>query len=96
MEHKNAMINIPKRNPNIDDYLNMADPEAVRFEGLDYAIVGTDHNGLLVYDYERMIETFIVDSEMTIDEAIEWIDYNVIGVQAGQGFTVLYTQQLIL
>lgn len=90
------MINIPERNPNIDNYLDMADPEAIRFEGLDYAIVGTDHNGFLVYDYDRMIETFVVNSEMTIEEAIEWIDYNVIGVQAGQGFTVLYTQELIL
>jgi hypothetical protein len=90
------MINIPKRNPNIDNYLDMAVPEAIRFEGLDCAIVGTDHNGLLVYDYERMIEIFVVDSGMTIEEAIEWIDYNVIGVDAGQGFTVLYTQELIL
>ena len=89
------MINIPKRNPNIDEYLDMADPEAIRFEGLDYAIVGTDHNGFLVYDYDRMIEQFVVDG-MTIEEAIEWIDYNVMGVQAGQGFTVLYTKELIL
>jgi hypothetical protein len=33
---------------------------------------------------------------MTIDEAIEWIDYNVMGVMGGQGFTVLYTKELIL
>ena len=90
------MINIPKRNPNIDEYLELADPEAIRFEGLDYAIVGTDHNGFLVYDYDRMVETFVVDSEMTVDEAIEWIDYNVMGVMGGQGFTVLYSKELIL
>lgn len=96
MEHKNAMINIPERNPNIDEYLEMADPEAIRFEGLDYAIIGTDHNGFLVYDYDRMIETFVVDSEMSVDEAMEWIDYNVIGTMAGQGFTVVFSKEIIL
>jgi len=76
-------------NPNLDLYLEQADPEAIRFDDLDYAIVGTDNNGLLVYDYDRMIECFIEDSEMTFDEAVEWIDYNVMGVMGGKGFTVL-------
>ena len=82
-------------NPNLDLYLETADPEAIRFDDLDYAIVGTDNNGLLVYDYDRMIECFITDTEMTIDEAIEWIDYNVMGVMGGKGFTVLYSYESI-
>ena len=90
------MINIPKQNPNLDYYLEIADPEAIRFDGLDYAIVGTDHNGLLVYDYDRMVECFMEDSDMTVEEAMEWIDYNVIGTMAGQGFTILYSQEHIL
>ena len=85
-------------NPNkklLDLYLETADPEAIRFDDLDYAIVGTDNNGLLVYDYDRMIECFIADTEMTVDEAIEWIDYNVMGVMGGKGFTVLYSYESI-
>ena len=85
-------------NPNkklLDLYLETADPEAIRFDDLDYAIVGTDNNGLLVYDYDRMIECFMTDSEMTFDEAVEWIDYNVMGVMGGQGFTVLYSNESI-
>ena len=84
-----------KENPNLDFYLEQADPEAIRFDDLDYAIVGTDNNGLLVYDYDRMIECFIADSEMTFDEAVEWIDYNVLGVMAGKGFTILYSAESI-
>lgn len=84
-----------KDNPHLDLYLDTADPEAIRFDGLDYAILGTDHNGLLVYSYDRMIECFITDQDMTLDEAIEWIDYNVIGVMAGKGFTILYTEESI-
>jgi hypothetical protein len=36
------------------------------------------------------------DSDMTVEEAMEWIDYNVIGTMAGQGFTILYSQEHIL
>ena len=74
----------------MEQYLDNADPEAIVFDGLDLAIVGFDHNGLMVYDHRKMLDIFIADG-MTEDEAIEWIDYNVIGTMGGQGFVVLYT-----
>ncbi len=73
----------------IEEYLENADPEAIVFDGLDLAIVGFDHNGLMVYDHQKMVNIFIADG-MTEDEAIEWIDYNVIGTMGGQDFTILY------
>jgi hypothetical protein len=76
-------------NEMIEEYLENADPEAIVFDGLDLAIVGFDHNGLMVYDHQKMVNIFIADG-MTEDEAIEWIDYNVIGTMGGQGFTILY------
>ncbi len=76
-------------NEMIEEYLENADPEAIVFDGLDLAIVGFDHNGLMVYDHQKMVDIFIADG-MTEDEAIEWIDYNVIGTMGGQGFTILY------
>ena len=82
-----------KDNPNIDLYLETADPEAIRFDGLDYAVVGTDNHGWLVYDYDRMIECLMVYSEMSLDETLEWIDYNVLGVMGGDRFTVLYSNE---
>jgi hypothetical protein len=77
----------------IDIYLEAADPEAIRFDGLDDAVVGTDNHGWLVYDYDRMIECLMVYSEMSLDETIEWIDYNVLGVMGGDRFTVLYSNE---
>jgi hypothetical protein len=47
------------------------------------------------------IECFIADDEinegeaMTEEEAIEWIDYNVIGTNGGQGFIILYSNEQI-
>lgn len=72
----------------IHEYLNCVDEEAIRFTGLDEAVVGYDHRGLLVYSYEKMLDIFMRD--MTEEEAVEWIDYNVIGTNAGMGFTVIY------
>jgi hypothetical protein len=68
--------------------LEMCDPEAIRFDGLDKAIVGYDHNGWIIYDYNTMIHEFTAMG-MTDFEAQEWISYNVIGVNAGQGFTIM-------
>ena len=83
-------------NPNLAYYEDLIHGEdAIQFEGLDYAIVGTSHDGYYVYDYDRMIQCFIADSDMNEDEAIEWIDFNVIGINAGKGFIILYSNESI-
>jgi hypothetical protein len=71
-----------------EDYLQWVEDDAIRFTGLDEAIIGYDHRGLLVYSYEKMLDVFMQD--MTEEEAVEWIDYNVLGTNAGMGFTVIY------
>jgi len=73
----------------IERHLDCCDDEAIRFDRLDDAVVGTDQNGCLVYEYDIMIRLFI-EQGMTEGEAVEWIDYNVIGTNAGEGFTVLF------
>ena len=83
-------------NINLEEYLEGVHADnAIQFEGLDYAIVGTSHDGYLVYDYNRMIECFVADDDMTVDEAIEWIDYNVLNINDGTGFIVLYSYESI-
>ena len=72
----------------IHEFLNWVNEDAIRFTGLDEAVVGYDHRGLLVYSYEKMLDIFMRD--MTEEEAVEWIDYNVLGTNAGMGFTVIY------
>ena len=71
-----------------EEYLQWVEDDAIRFTGLDEAIIGYDHRGLLVYSYEKMLDIFMRD--MTEEEAVEWIDYNVLGTNAGMGFTVIY------
>ena len=73
----------------IERHLDCCDDEAIRFDGLDDAVVGTDHNGNLVYEYEIMTRLF-VEQRMSEEEAEEWINYNVIGTNGGYGFTILF------
>lgn len=74
----------------IEEHLNRADSEAIRFDGIDDAIIGTDYNGWLVYDHSKMIDAFMRQG-MAADDAIEWIDYNVLSINGGNGFTVIFT-----
>lgn len=69
---------------------------AVRFDGLDTAIVGLDQNGLIIYDYYQMVNVFQVRDKMTSEEAEEYVNFNVIGVNAGNGFTVMCQDKQIV
>ena len=71
----------------LEHQLNCCDPDAIRFEGLDEAIVGICDRGFLVYDYDKMVSVY-EGMEMSVEDAVEWIDYNIIG--SGSGFTVMY------
>lgn len=73
----------------LEHQLNCCDPDAIRFEGLDEAIVGICHKGFIIYDYDKMASIF-EGTGMSEEDAFEWIDYNVIGTMAGEGFTVMY------
>ena len=64
--------------------------DALILHGLDDAIAGESDCGRLIYDYNKMLRIFIRQG-MSETEAIEWIDYNVMGVQCnGKGFIMLY------
>lgn len=47
-------------------------------EAYDDALIGVDTENRAIYDYDRMVEGLVLIDGMTEDEAIEWIDYNVI------------------
>ena len=56
--------------------------DALVFENLAYdnAIIGISTDDRVVYDYDKMVEDLVVNEGFTLEEAIEWIDYNTIGV----------------
>ncbi len=44
----------------------------------DNSIIGTTFDGRAIYDIELMAEELASDDEMTIEEAMDFIDYNAI------------------
>lgn len=65
--------------------------EALVLEGLDECILGYSEDGILIYSYTRMIDHFTEEDGMTEEQAVEWIDYNVMGLMPnGMGFIMCY------
>ena len=67
----------------IDTELRSELPEdALVFDNLAYdkAIIGITTDDRVVYDYDKMVEDLVVNEDFTLEEAIEWIDYNTIGI----------------
>lgn len=53
---------------------------SVVFENPDFddAIIGTDENYKVVYDYDKMVDCLVNEDGMSEEEAVEFIDYNTI------------------
>jgi len=74
---------------NIDKIIDNLHESALILHGLDNCILGHDDEGILIYSYKKMYDHF--SEQMSSEEAIEWIDYNVMGVKPnGKGFIICY------
>ena len=64
------------------DDLSEDHEEMILYDGLDDALVGytsTDKGTVAVYDYSLMVESFVKVNDWDRHEAIEWIEFNIIG-----------------
>ena len=53
-------------------------------DGHHYAIIGTTDDGRVVYSKVMMIEELVSEDNMTIEEAIEWCEFNVWSAYVGE------------
>lgn len=75
----------------IEEIQHLLDDEAIILDGLDEAVIGYSQDGLLIYNYELMLDLFMKQNEWTQLEAEEWIDFNVLGLlNNGLGFIVCF------
>lgn len=42
----------------------------------DNSIIGVTLDGRIIYDYDLMVEELMQDDDCTMEEAIDWIEYN--------------------
>jgi|13_taG_2_1085334.scaffolds.fasta_scaffold81642_2 hypothetical protein len=68
------------------------DDEAIQLDGCDSAILGVTDDGFLCYSYELLIDVFVTRDAMQPDEALEWVEFNILRLQGHCGhFHVIYT-----
>ena len=62
--------------------------QTLKADGFDKAIIGIDFNyepAKLVYSKQEMIQVLVDSLEMTLDDAIEYLEYNVFCAYVGEG-----------
>jgi hypothetical protein len=70
------------------DLLADLNPEAVLWAGLNDAVVGIglrDGLPVAIYDYDGMVGVFMQNEGWTRDDAVEWLDFNVLDAYVGPG-----------
>ena len=71
--------------------LQQQNPQAMLADGLNDCIVGIGYRGcespLAVYDYDRCLSVFMNRDGMTHDDAVDWMEFNVIG-SCGEGYPI--------
>lgn len=61
--------------------------DVVIFENYSYddALVGVTEDGRAVYDYDKMVAWLMAKEGWSLDEAVEWIEFNTIGALPNAG-----------
>ena len=66
----------------------MEDEKMIKADGLEDAIIGVGGRinmpEVLIYSYNKCVDIFMKRDGMTHEEAIEWMEYNVVGAWVGE------------
>lgn len=54
--------------------------DAIVFDNHDYdnSIIGVTADGRVVYSFDKMVYEYMEDENCSVDDAIDWIEYNTI------------------
>lgn len=62
----------------------------IKFDGLDDAIIGiTARDNKIVYSADRILALLSEQSDMSEDDALEFMEFNIIGLYAGEGTPII-------
>ena len=66
----------------------MTEEKLVKADGLEDAIIGVGSRinmpDVLIYSYNKCVKIFMEKEGWTHEEAVEWMDYNVVGAWVGE------------
>jgi hypothetical protein len=70
----------------------MEEAGVILFDGMEPAFVGLaerfemdGHRHFAVYSYKRMVEILVADGDMDDTDAMEYLEFNTVGLYAGPG-----------
>ena len=65
----------------------LQEEETMFFRNPDYtsAIIGISSDYHIIYSYDKMVEYLVSHDEMTIEEAVDFIDYNTLRAYTSKG-----------
>lgn len=82
-----------KRMSNRELLVYLGYEDLIVFENPDYdaAIIGVSSNNQVIYDYDEMISCLMLEDDMTMEEAMDFIDYNTLRAlpYAGEGAPIV-------
>ena len=68
--------------------------DCMKLDGLNEAIVGVSSQGYLVYDYYKIVDVFTKEPHgMEYDEAIEFTEYNVMGLEGNGNWIIMKAKE---
>lgn len=73
-----------------EDATSQLSEDAHIFNGCDCAIIGTTINGHAIYCYHKLVEHFQNHSGMTEQEAIDWVQFNILGAEPTLNLTIMF------
>ena len=69
----------------MDSIMEYVSEVALKADGFDDAIIGVSTTGLVVYDYNKCLNIIMKDHQCDYTDAIEYMEYNVVGCYLGEG-----------
>ena len=93
-QNENGYLEDEDDNEAPSELLEYLAEDCLKLDGLNDAIVGVTSQGYLVYDYEKIIEVFMKEpSNMEYDEAVEFFDYNVLGLEGNGNWVIMKNRE---
>jgi hypothetical protein len=72
----------------INEYLESIEESALLADGFDAALIGFSQRMnepmLAVYSYEKMVQVLMDNDDLSYDDAVEYVDFNVVGAWVGE------------
>jgi len=83
------MITEENPKPIPSEYADHLAEDAMKLDNLNDAIIGVSTQGYLVYCYDKIVDHFVKEDGMEREEAIEFTDFNVVGLDGNGNWIIV-------